>query len=76
MLRQATPADAEAIYAAFRTRQDVFPHIRTDYVQRACEQSRCFYDSGVIVIWQQYVRAVRLGDVGFRLAVSVLETGA
>jgi len=63
MLRQATPSDLNVICKAFQARRDVFPHVRADYVRRACEQGRCFYDSGVVIIWQQYVKAVRLGDV-------------
>lgn len=65
-LTHATAADAKAIYALFRTRKDVFPHIRFDYVQRACAEHRCIYDRGVVLTYQQYKRAVRLGDVRAR----------
>jgi hypothetical protein len=62
-LRKATTKDVKAIYRAFQARKDVFPHIRADHVQRSCEQGRCIYDSGIVIIWQQYVKSVRLGDV-------------
>ena len=63
MLHHATAADAKAIYALFRQRKDVFPHIRFDYIQRACAEHRCIYERGVVLTYQQYKRTVRLGDV-------------
>lgn len=62
-LARASVSDVTVIYGAFQTRKDVFPHVRSDYVHRACEQGRCIYDSGIVIIWQQYVKTVRLGSV-------------
>lgn len=63
MLHYAVESDAREVYSLMTSRKDIFPHIRFDYVQRACRNGRCVYDSGVVIIWQRYKRTVQLGDV-------------
>ena len=62
-LGTASAGDVKTIYKTFRLNKDVFPHIRSDYIRRACEEGRCIYHSGVVIIWQQYQKSVRLGSV-------------
>jgi hypothetical protein len=59
----ASAGDVMTIYKAFRSHRSVFPHVRSDHIQRACDDGRCIYDSGVVIIWQRYVKSIRLGNV-------------
>jgi hypothetical protein len=59
----AVESEAREIYSLMNTRKDIFPHIRFDYVQRACREGRCVYEDGVVIIYQRYKRTVQLGTV-------------
>jgi hypothetical protein len=59
----AVESEAREIYSLMTTRKDIFPHIRFDYVQRACRDGRCVYEDGVVIIYQRYKRTVQLGTV-------------
>ena len=61
MLQHATPEDAKTIYGIFRQYPHIFPHMRFDKVERMCGAGQVIYDTGVIITYQQYRKAVRLG---------------
>jgi hypothetical protein len=71
-LTHARADQAREIYRLFMTYKSVFPHIRFDYVQRACAEHRCIYERGVVLIYQQYKRTVHLGDVVARRGEFIL----
>jgi hypothetical protein len=62
MLQHATPEDAKTIYGIFRQYPHIFPHMRFDKVERMCGAGQVIYDTGVIITYQQYRKAVRLGN--------------
>lgn len=62
-LHFATPRQARRVYEAFRSRREVFPHIRFDAIQRRCRDRECIFERGVALTFQRYRRGVWLGSV-------------
>jgi hypothetical protein len=62
-LHFAAVAEAKRVYEAFRSRRDMFPHVRFDAIQRRCRDKECIYQRGVALTFQRYNKSVRLGEV-------------
>ncbi len=62
-MRHASLRDLKAIYKHFQSHRDVFPHIRQDALRRRIEARECVYQDGVVIIYQQYRKRTRVGDV-------------
>jgi len=62
-MRHASLRDLKAIYKHFQSHRDVFPHIRQDALRRRIEARQCVYQDGVVIIYQQYRKRTRVGDV-------------
>jgi hypothetical protein len=62
-MRHASLGDLKAICRHFQAHRDVFPHIRQDALRRRIEAHQCIYQDGVIVVYQQYKKRTRVGDV-------------
>lgn len=60
--RTATIKNKSAIWTIFKMYRKILPHIRTDYLQRHIESKNVIYEKKVVIIWQQYQRAVTLGN--------------
>jgi hypothetical protein len=63
LMRLADPSEAKKIYDLFLTRRDVFPHLRQDALKRRVEAGQCIYEDGVVITYQQYKKATRVGEV-------------
>ena len=55
-MNAATPADLKEIYAQFRKRKDVFPHIRQDKLRSIIEAGQVVWQNGVVITYQRYKR--------------------
>jgi hypothetical protein len=62
-MKHATLDDLKEIYGHFQKRKDVFPHIRQDALKRRIEAHQCVYQDGVVIIYQQYRKRTRVGEV-------------
>ncbi len=62
-MRHASLRDLNAIYKHFRSHRDVFPHVRQDRLRRRIEAHQCVYRHGVVIMYQQYRKRTRVGDV-------------
>lgn len=62
-MRHANLRDLKAIYRHFRSRRDVFPHVRQDAIKRRIEARECIYQNGVVITYQQYKKRTSVGDL-------------
>lgn len=62
-LSRASIDQLDEIYNHFYKCREWFPHIRKDYVERNISAGNVIYDSGVIIIFNQYKRRQRIGDI-------------
>lgn len=62
-LTRATIEQLDEIFGHFYNCREWFPHIRKDYVERNILAGNVIYDSGVIIIFNQYKRRQRIGNV-------------
>lgn len=62
-LNKASPDQLDEIYNHFYNCREWFPHIRKDYVERNISAGKVVYDSGVVIIFNQYQRRQRIGTV-------------
>jgi len=62
-LNRASLDQLDEIYNHFYNCREWFPHIRKDYVERNITAKKVVYDSGVIIIFNQYQRRQRIGTV-------------
>lgn len=60
-LSRASEDQVNEIYGHFYKCREWFPHIRRDYVERNVLSGNVIYDSGIIIIFNQYKRRQRLG---------------
>ena len=59
----ATIKDTDNIYKVFQKFPSVFPHIRKTYIQSMIDKQQCIYDSGIIIIFNQYKKRNKIGTV-------------
>jgi len=71
-MEYATLTDLKEIYKHFQAHRDVFPHIRRDGLKRRIEASQVVRHDGVIIVWQQYRKGTRVGDVQVPAAAIML----
>jgi len=62
-MRHASLRDLNAIYKHLRSHRDVFPHVRQDKLRREIEAGQVIYQDGVVIVWQQYKKKTRVGEV-------------
>jgi hypothetical protein len=62
-MRHAKESELKEVYSHFHRRRDIFPHIRQDYVKRMVLAGQCVYQDGVIITYQSYKKATRVGSV-------------
>jgi hypothetical protein len=62
-MKHATLDDLNEIYAHFQRHKDVFPHVRQDKLHRMIEKGLVIWQDGVIIIYQQYKKRTRVGEV-------------
>ena len=68
----ATIEEIKEVYGIFAQYEDVFPHIRFDYVQRKIETGRCVYEDDVVITFTVYKRKQRIGDNNHALKGEVM----
>ena len=68
----ATIVDKAEVLNIFKKQRKVFPHIRTDYIQRQIQSKNVVFDKKVIIINQQYKRDVSLGDKKFEKGTCII----
>lgn len=61
--KMATENDLDFIFRRMSELKDIFSHIRKDYLQRMIEDNLVIFEKGVVIVFQKYVKAVRLGTV-------------
>lgn len=61
-LNRASQDQVNEIYGHFYKCREWFPHIRRDYVERNVLAGNVIYDSGVIIVFNEYKRRQRLGS--------------
>jgi hypothetical protein len=62
-MRHATLSDLREIYGHFQKRKDVFPHVRHDKLRKFIEKGQVVWQDGVTVVYQQYRKRTRVGDI-------------
>lgn len=62
-MKHATLFDLKEIYAQFRKRKDVFPHIRQGKLRRVIEAGQVVWKNGVVITYQRYKRRTCIGDI-------------
>lgn len=62
-LNRATLDQLDEIFSHFYNCREWFPHIRKDYVERNIRAGNVIYDNGIIIIFNQYKRRQRIGNV-------------
>ena len=62
-MKHARLSDLKEIYAQFRKRKDVFPHVRQDKLRRMIEAGQVVWQNGVIITYQQYKKRTCIGDI-------------
>ena len=60
------------IYDIFKKYKEIFPHIRQDYLKRMIAADNVIYKDGVVIIFQKYKKATRLGDVTVKAGTYIL----
>jgi|15BtaG_2_1085339.scaffolds.fasta_scaffold14629_2 RimJ/RimL family protein N-acetyltransferase len=68
----ATIEEIKEVYGVFAQYEDVFPHIRFDYIQRKIETGRCVYEDDVVITFTVYKRKQRIGDNNHALKGEVM----
>ena len=71
-MKLATISRKAVIWSIFKNHRKVFPHIRTDYLQRQIESGNVIYDKGVVLITQLYKRTVSLGNSKFEKGTHII----
>lgn len=61
--KMATEKDLDFIFKRMTELKDIFSHIRKDYLQRMIDDDLVIFEKGVVIVFQKYVKAVRLGTV-------------
>ena len=62
-MKHATLSDLKEIYGHFQKRRDVFPHVRQDKLRKFIEKGLVVWQDGVAIVWQQYKKKTRVGDI-------------
>ncbi len=62
-LNRASLDQLDEIYNHFYNCREWFPHIRKDYVERNITANKVVYDTGVIIIFNQYQRRQKIGEI-------------
>lgn len=62
-MKHARLSDLKEIYAQFRKRKDMFPHVRQDKLRRMIEAGQVVWQDGVVITYQQYKKRTRVGEV-------------
>lgn len=59
----AKATDYDAIANAFKVNRKLFPHVRTDEINRMILSCKCAYDLGIIIMFNIYKRNNIIGDI-------------
>ena len=62
-MAHASIEDFDFIMGEFRKLGKIFPHIRTNYVERKLNSGSVIFHGGVIIIYNIYKRVQRLGNI-------------
>ncbi len=62
-MRLALLEELKEIYGHFVARKDMFPHVRQDSIERRIVAGQCVYQEGVVITFQKYLKATRIGTV-------------
>jgi hypothetical protein len=62
-MKHARLSDLKEIYAQFRKRKDVFPHVRQDKLRRMIEKGLVVWQDGVVITYQRYKKRTCIGDI-------------
>ena len=57
------PQTRELICRVFKKHRAIFPHIRQDYIFNMLKAGKCWYENGVIIMFNQYKRNNKIGNI-------------
>ena len=57
------PQNRELICRVFKKHRAIFPHIRQDYIFNMLKAGKCWYENGVIIMFNQYKRNNKIGNI-------------
>ena len=58
-----TPQNRDLICRVFKKHRAIFPHIRQDYIFNMLKAGKCWYENGVIIMFNQYKRKNKIGNI-------------
>ena len=61
--KMATEKDLDFIFKKMFELKDIFSHIRKDYLRRMINNNLVIFEKGVVIVFQKYIKSVRLGTV-------------
>ena len=53
----------ELLCRVFKKHRAIFPHIRQDYIFNMLKAGKCWYENGVIIMFNQYKRNNKIGNI-------------
>ena len=53
----------ELLCRVFKKYSAIFPHIRQDYIFNMLKAGKCWYENGVIIMFNQYKRNNKIGNI-------------
>lgn len=53
----------ELLCRVFKKHSAIFPHIRQDYIFNMLKAGKCWYENGVIIMFNQYKRNNKIGNI-------------
>ena len=63
MILYPNPQNRELICRVFKKHRAIFPHIRQDYIFNMLKAGKCWYENGVIIMFNQYKRNNKIGNI-------------
>ncbi len=63
MILEADLENHEMVCAVFKKYKSIFPHIRQDYIFNMIKTGKCWYENGIIIMFNQYKRNNKIGNV-------------
>ena len=63
MILEATIENHEFVCGVFKKYKSIFPHIRQDYIFNMLKAGKCWYENGIIIMFNQYKRNNKIGNI-------------
>jgi len=53
----------ELLCRVFKKHSAIFPHIRQDYIFNMLKAGKCWYENGIVIMFNQYKRNNKIGNI-------------